>query len=635
MLYATLLLALSTCGGASLTYLYDPRATLTARLAAGACVGMAIQAFIGYALALRLGLSPAVVALSALLLALPLAIFAWPDPRVRLRRDLRTALRPRWRARGRLACTAVLLLGMVFLALVFKGVFFIQEGAIGTTDHHNIGDLPWHLAIVQGFAVGGNYPPQDPEFGGSRLTYPFLADFVAAELTTCGASLPQAFLAQNLLLSISLLVLLIRAMLLVTRSLFAALVAPAILFLSGGWGWVAFLRDWRGHHGSLLDLLTHLPQDYTLNDHGLRWGNVLTTLLMTQRSLLFGVPLALVVLTLLWQVLWSNQRRAARLAWAGGITGVIPLCHGYTFPVVLIAAGAWALGDWRRWRDWVGYFALAGLLALPQALALSHGSDVRPGSFLGWQPGWDSGGRNFLLFWYDNTGPLFPLLIIALLWRGGRRRPIVSPRLLRFYLPFTLFFLLPNLFRFAPWAWDNMKILVYWFLGTIPLLALVLARCWRQGRSGRVAAVALLVTMTLSGALDVWRATSGQMTQQCFGAESIAYADLIQRLTPPQAVILQAPAYNHPLFLSGRGQFCAYGGHLWSHGYAYETRAEDAKRIYAGGADADALLARYGIRYLAIGPPERNEQGYQINDAYLSRFRVLGVTGPYRLLAVP
>jgi len=49
------------------------------------------------------------------------------------------------------------------------------------------------------------------------------------------------------------------------------------------------------------------------------------------------------VLTLLWQVLWSSERRATRLAWAGGITGLIPLCHGYTFPVVLTVAAVWAL----------------------------------------------------------------------------------------------------------------------------------------------------------------------------------------------------------------------------------------------------------------------------------------------------
>jgi hypothetical protein len=89
------------------------------------------------------------------------------------------------------------------------------------------------------------------------------------------------------------------------------------------------------------------------------------------------------------------------------------------------------------------------------------------------------------------------------------------------------------------------------------------------------------------------------------------------------------------LFLSGRAQFCAYGGHLWSHGYDYEARAAAAKRIYAGGTDADALLAKYGIRYIAVGPPERSEQGYKVNEIYLTRFRVLGAIGPYRLLAVP
>jgi hypothetical protein len=141
--------------------------------------------------------------------------------------------------------------------------------------------------------------------------------------------------------------------------------------------------------------------------------------------------------------------------------------------------------------------------------------------------------------------------------------------------------------------------------------------------------------MTLSGALDVWRATSGQMTQRCFDRDAIAYADLVRRLTPPQATILQAPAYSHPVLLSGRLQFCGYGGHLWSHGYDYDARAADAKRIYAGGPDADALLAKYRLRYIAVGPPEHEEEGYQVNEAYLSHFPLLGAVGPYRLYRIP
>src|SRR5205085_7941991 len=45
----------------------------------------------------------------------------------------------------------------------------------------NLGDLPFHIAVVSGFAYGDNFPPQHPEFAGVRLTYPFVVDFVTAD----------------------------------------------------------------------------------------------------------------------------------------------------------------------------------------------------------------------------------------------------------------------------------------------------------------------------------------------------------------------------------------------------------------------------------------------------------------------
>ena len=39
---------------------------------------------------------------------------------------------------------------------------------------------------------------------------------------------------------------------------------------------------------------------------------------------------------------------------------------------------------------------------------------------------------------------------------------LVPGPLLRFYLPFTFCFIVPNLVKLAPWGWDNIKVLFYW-----------------------------------------------------------------------------------------------------------------------------------------------------------------------------
>ncbi len=54
--------------------------------------------------------------------------------------------------------------------------------------------------------------------------------------------------------------------------------------------------------------------------------------------------------------------------------------------------------------------------------------------------------------------------------------------LIIFYIPFLLCFIIPNLVRLAPWDWDNIKILIYWFVGSLPFVALLLARLFESRR---------------------------------------------------------------------------------------------------------------------------------------------------------
>ena len=56
----------------------------------------------------------------------------------------------------------------------------VDSRGLQTADGHNLGDLPFHLAVIQGFARGENFPPEHPELAGMRLTYPFLVDLVTA-----------------------------------------------------------------------------------------------------------------------------------------------------------------------------------------------------------------------------------------------------------------------------------------------------------------------------------------------------------------------------------------------------------------------------------------------------------------------
>jgi hypothetical protein len=191
-----------------------------------------------------------------------------------------------------------------------------------------------------------------------------------------------------------------------------------------------------------------------------------------------------------------------------GVTDVISPVKYAGFFVALVALSACVVWPrlYRNWRPWAAFFITALVLAAPQMFWATRESGVRAGEFFGWEFGWDHGDYNRVWFWIKNTGLFIPLLVAALAWRG--RTPVVGKRLVYFYLPFTLCFVVPNIYRLSPWVWDNIKVLYYWWIASSPLVALLVARLWRRGTLARSLAIALLVVLTLAGSLDVWRVAS-------------------------------------------------------------------------------------------------------------------------------
>jgi len=628
----TLLLVLAAwLGGAAATYLFDDDAPLVARLAVGGPLGLAVFGLAGFVAASLLGLGPAAVAAGLLAAAAPLLAFADPDRRRRLGADARAALA--WPGRAELAtvlfyvCMALLVWQVTGRAALFEG------GAIGTGVDHNLGDLPFHLAIISGFAHGQNLPPEHPELAGVRLTYPFLVDFVAAMLVRAGGSLRSALFLEGLVLGLCIVALLHRWSLLLTRDRLAALVSPVLFLLNGGMGWTLLWRDVKPQQGGLVALLAHLPHNYTILPTGdLRWGNVVTTLLVPQRTLLLGLPLALAAATLWWQALEQGPsadeaRARRRMAGAGVIAGLLPLVHGHSFAVVMAAAAGLALLFPRR--TWAWFFAPAVALALPQVFWMAAGSALRSRSFVDWHVGWDHGEENVVFFWLRNTGLFIPLLLAAFGWRRRDGGTLVPGRLARFYVPFALCFIVPNLLRLSPWIWDNIKFLVYWFMASTPIVALLVAHWWRRG-AWRAAAVVSLVLLTLAGALDVWRVVSRAETHVIFDADAVSFADRLREATPPRALVLHVPSYRSPVFLAGRRSLLGYPGHIWSQGLDAGTREADIALMYRGGADAAELIRRYGVDYVMYGPEEAAVAG----EEALPGLPLALSTGRYRLYGV-
>src|SRR5260370_34184127 len=98
------------------------------------------------------------------------------------------------------------------------------------------------------------------------------------------------------------------------RGRLAGVISPLLILLSGGLGWWLLFGDAQASDSGRVGVLQHLPRDYTIAvDTIWRWGNSLTTLFIPQRSILFGVPLAVFIFSQWWLAL--NDGEENQPAW--------------------------------------------------------------------------------------------------------------------------------------------------------------------------------------------------------------------------------------------------------------------------------------------------------------------------------
>jgi hypothetical protein len=655
MLISIVLIILITLGGMSLTYLIEDDAPLMWRLAVGNIIGSAMFGLIGFVAACLIGFSSLTIVASLVIAMLPFVIFLRRDARYRLRGNLN-------KARGKLdgtnfakfASFAYYAFFFLLFWFFFARAMFEMKDGIYTGGSQNLGDLPFHLGAIFSFTEINNFPPMNPSWAGAKFTYPFIADFLTACFVKLGADVKDAMFAQNLTWCFSLLVILERFCAKLTQSKLAGRIAPVLLFFSGGIGFILFAKDFWTSGKDLLDLLWHLPSDYTIGDH-FRWGNSMVVLFITQRSILLGMPLTIFALGYLWRIFATEDTEKTEKAkqksfplllfsstplLIGALAGTLPLIHLHSLIVLFVVTAFCFVLRPEKWREWIAFGIGVSIIAVPQLLWAMYGSATEATKFFEWHFGWDKDKSNFFWFWIKNTGLVIPAIIAAifLLSRKGAKvaktenQSPKTNKLLLFYIPFVFLFIVSNTAKLAPWEWDNIKILIYWFVGSLPLIAFVLIWLWNQNRSLRIVSVACFILLTLAGALDVWRTVSGQVNSKVFDADAVKIAEQIKQKTDIHAVILNAPTFNSAAVLTGRQSLMRSTGHLMSHGIDYSPREEDVKRIYQGGGVADILLRKYDVDYVIVSPIEHGK--VTVNEAFFAKYPVFAEAGQYRVYKI-
>jgi hypothetical protein len=566
-----------------------------------------------------------------------------------------------WTHRGRIrsewVATDWMLAAAVALIAIATGYLFLRAVEV-TPDawlaHYNNtwSDWSFHASYATTFVYGDNLPPHNPLFSGTPFRYPFAPDFVSALLIAGGWSIPAALIWPAwamTVLALSGLILWGRRL---TGGMGAGAIAVTLTLLGGGLGFWYFFGD--AAQLGLVNTLIHLPRTYDRFDPpvNIQWYNPILSYYLPQRSFVFGAAMVLTVLLLLTPPLlrtpffqwrqtiatlqqswrrWQLKSEAVAFLTAGTITGLLPLFHVHSLVVVGIVTACWAILFPRP--AWLGFFALALVIALPRLLLSVPGDAGLPPEhqYPRWLIGWMSGSDFPVWFWIKNTGAFWPLLLLALLSPlalSGRARLVIAP--------FSLVFLIANLIKFQPWDWDNSKLLVFWYLASGVAVGAILIRLWRMTPAGALAAVVLWVSLVAAGVLSLMQFLPPQGPAYVwFSAEDIQIANEVRNGTAPKAVFVTGEQPNNPIAdLAGRSVLMSYPGWLWSYGINYAQREADLGTIYSGGTQTLALLRHYHIDYVVIGPSERATLHPNL-DYFSSNFRLALHTPNYQIYAVP
>jgi hypothetical protein len=121
------------------------------------------------------------------------------------------------------------------------------------------------------------------------------------------------------------------------------------------------------------------------------------------------------------------------------------------------------------------------------------------------------------------------------------------------------------LVAFAPWAWDNTKLLLWAWLVAAPLL-------WSKILKplAPLIRIPLCGILFFSGAVSLLAGLDGRHGYELIKKSELAEAKKALRDVPPGTRLAVEPQYNHPAILLGYPVVCGYDGHLWSHGLQYQ-----------------------------------------------------------------
>ena len=463
------------------------------------------------------------------------------------------------------------------------------------------GDLAFHLSIMTGFEEKGFHAlNQFPVYVGEKLRYPWFADWLSALLFKSGLTIQKALILPSIIGILGSIILLYVLTYEITKSKIAGFLSPFLIFLNGSLiGLYYFWQDWKASNQGLDLFLKGLNKPYAhLENHNLNFSNIIDDYILPQRAFVWGLFLGLIVVLFLWRY-WNSKNKKDLLK-AGIFLSILPFIHTHTFLALVIVSGFLFIFDLINKEDlklkvkekfikWLYFGVPILVVSLPQVLWLFPLGGYH---FFGWHFGWMAGNENILIFWVKNLFPHLFVFILAYIFSPSNVR--------KFYIPFLIVFIISNLFLFQPSDFDNMKLMIWWFILSSILASgflVLLGQKFKQW--GIILSVFIFLSLTVVGSLSVFY--EWKTSWLLFTKEDLTLAELIKQNTKPSDIFLTADNHNNPVAtLAGRQIVMGYRGWLWSHGINYQEREADVLSMFRGDGRALELFRKYNVQYAVL-----------------------------------
>ena len=408
---------------------------------------------------------------------------------------------------------------------------------------NNLGDLSLHLQFIRYFAAGAPFWPESPILVGTPLTYPLGADFFNSLLALAGVPVERGLIWTGLA--------------------GAALSAWALWRWGGAFALAALLFN-----GGLLGFAVFQSGQIQDFQSEAAWKNLFLTMLVPQRGILFALPAGLLLLRS-WREDFFGEGSGTPRPVQFLLYVSMPFFSVHTFLFLSLAlASIFVFQPSARLRLFV--FVLAAIPPATLGVWLVTGG-FSAASGVRWLPGWMQADGGWM-FWVLNFGILVAIAPV-LFWKSIVRGDAES----RAFGSVSIgVFLLCMFVAFAPWEWDNTKLLIWSWLTAAPWI-------WKLvlGPLPAIPRAAACVLLFFSGAVSLIGGLDRRHGYDLVSRTELAETALAFEEVPPLDRIAVVPQFNHPVILLGRPVVCGYEGHLWSHGLDYREKFENLKIVLA------------------------------------------------------